>query len=92
VAFSPGVSCAHRQVVQPSTVAYTARRLIHRYHMLGVLDEDGFQVHPMDVMFTDTSVQECGDNVTPFQALRAIAKARGCPIVILPTSLYATST
>jgi len=31
-----------RQQVWPSTVAYVARLMIHRYAMLGVLDEDGF--------------------------------------------------
>ncbi len=34
-----------RQQVWPSTVAYVARLMIHRYAMLGVLDEDGF---PLD--------------------------------------------
>jgi ribonucleoside-diphosphate reductase alpha chain len=29
----------------PSTIAYVARLMIHRYAMLGVLDEDGF---PLD--------------------------------------------
>jgi ribonucleoside-diphosphate reductase alpha chain len=31
-----------RQQVWPSTIAYVARLMIHRYAMLGVLDEDGF--------------------------------------------------
>ena len=31
-----------RQQVWPSTVAYVARLMIHRYAMLGVLDEEGF--------------------------------------------------
>jgi len=34
-----------RQQVWPSTVAYVARLMIHRYAMLGVLDEEGF---PLD--------------------------------------------
>ena len=34
-----------RQQVWPSTIAYVARLMIHRYAMLGVLDEDGF---PLD--------------------------------------------
>ena len=33
-----------RQQVWPSTVAYVARLMIHRYAMLGVLDEDGFPI------------------------------------------------
>jgi len=31
-----------RQQVWPSTIAYVARLMIHRYAMLGVLDEEGF--------------------------------------------------
>ena len=33
-----------RQQVWPSTIAYVARLMIHRYAMLGVLDEDGFPI------------------------------------------------
>ena len=43
MAFVP--SLAHgerRQQTWPSTVAYMARLMIHRYAMLGVLDEQGF--------------------------------------------------
>lgn len=31
-----------RQAVQPSTIAYVARLLIHRYEMLGILGADGY--------------------------------------------------
>jgi ribonucleoside-diphosphate reductase alpha chain len=34
----------------PSTVAYLARLIIHRYAMLGVLDEDGFPLRDMGVL------------------------------------------
>jgi len=63
----------HRQAVQPSTVAYIARLMIHRYNMLGILDEEGFPVQPMDVMFHDSGVPQDGqeDNVIPFDGLRA---------------------
>ncbi|MDZ7749384.1 MAG: hypothetical protein U5K43_11700 [Halofilum sp. (in: g-proteobacteria)] len=59
--------------MQPSTVAYIARLMIHRYHMLGILDEEGFPVQPMDVMFTDTGVEEVtATTSSPFQGgLRA---------------------
>jgi ribonucleoside-diphosphate reductase alpha chain len=36
-----------RQQIWPSTVAYVARLIIHRYAMLGVLDEKG---HPLSDM------------------------------------------
>lgn len=70
MAWVPG---SNRQAIQPSTVAYIARLMIHRYHMLDILDEEGFPVQPMDVMFTDSGVEEYdGDNVVPFQqGLRA---------------------
>jgi ribonucleoside-diphosphate reductase alpha chain len=34
----------------PSTIAYVARLVIHRYAMLGVLDERGFPVSEMGVL------------------------------------------
>jgi ribonucleoside-diphosphate reductase alpha chain len=39
-----------RQQNFPSTVAYVARLIIHRYAMLGVLDERGYPVNEMGVL------------------------------------------
>lgn len=39
-----------RQQRWPSTIAYLARLIIHRYAMLGILDEDGYPVEPMGVL------------------------------------------
>ena len=39
-----------RQQTWPSTVAYVARLIIHRYAMLGVLDEQGFPLQRMGVL------------------------------------------
>ena len=51
MAFVPGVSGGVRkQQVWPSTVAYLARLVIHRYAMLGVLDEEGFPLREMGVL------------------------------------------
>jgi ribonucleoside-diphosphate reductase alpha chain len=47
MAFVPGEK---RQQMWPSTVAYLARLIIHRYAMLGVLDEQGFPLAPMGVL------------------------------------------
>jgi ribonucleoside-diphosphate reductase alpha chain len=47
MAFVPG---ERRQQVWPSTVAYIARLIIHRYAMLGVLDEEGYPVREMGVL------------------------------------------
>jgi len=65
-----------RQRVYPSTVAYIARLLVHRYAMLGLLDEDGFPVESMGVV-----VEEAGaDNVVPLRrsagAMEAFAGKR----------------
>ncbi len=47
MAFIPG---QRRQQTWPSTVAYLARLVIHRYAMLGVLDESGFPLREMGVL------------------------------------------
>jgi len=47
MAFVPG---EHRQQNWPSTVAYMARLMIHRYAMLGVLDENGYPKHSMGLI------------------------------------------
>jgi ribonucleoside-diphosphate reductase alpha chain len=39
-----------RQQVWPSTVAYVARLIIHRYAMLGILDERGFPLREMGIL------------------------------------------
>jgi ribonucleoside-diphosphate reductase alpha chain len=48
--FMAPVPGQRRQQVWPSTVAYVARLVIHRYAMLGVLDEEGFPVNEMGVL------------------------------------------
>ncbi len=47
LAWVPG---ERRQRSYPSTVAYIASLLLHRYAMLGVLDADGYPVEPMGVV------------------------------------------
>jgi ribonucleoside-diphosphate reductase alpha chain len=51
MAFVPGLP-AHerRQQTWPSTVAYMARLIIHRYAMLGVLDEEGYPLQEMGIL------------------------------------------
>ncbi len=48
--FMARVPGAARQQNFPSTVAYVARLIIHRYAMLGVLDERGYPVTEMGVL------------------------------------------
>ena len=51
MAFVPGLPHGERrQQTWPSTVAYIARLIIHRYAMLGVLNEEGFPLREMGVL------------------------------------------
>lgn len=51
MAFVPGLRHGERrQQTWPSTVAYLARLIIHRYAMLGVLTEEGYPVRDMGVL------------------------------------------
>ncbi|HJW23270.1 MAG TPA: adenosylcobalamin-dependent ribonucleoside-diphosphate reductase, partial [Rhodocyclaceae bacterium] len=47
MAFVPG---SRKQQTYPSTVAYIANLIIHRYAMLGILDEHGFPVQQMGIL------------------------------------------
>jgi ribonucleoside-diphosphate reductase alpha chain len=48
--FMAPVPGERRQQTWPSTVAYIARLVIHRYAMLGVLDEHGMPVQAMGIL------------------------------------------
>jgi ribonucleoside-diphosphate reductase alpha chain len=50
MAFEPCLQGPRRQRTWPSTVAYVARLVIHRYAQLGVLNEEGYPVRDMGVM------------------------------------------
>ena len=47
MAFVPGT---RKQQTWPSTVAYIAQLMIHRYAMLGILDENGFPLQQMGIL------------------------------------------
>jgi ribonucleoside-diphosphate reductase alpha chain len=49
MAFTPG---SRKQQNWPSTVSYVARLIMHRYAMLGILDEFGMPVQTMGIMET----------------------------------------
>jgi ribonucleoside-diphosphate reductase alpha chain len=49
MAFIPGT---RRQTNYPSTVAYLAQLIIHRYAMLGILDESGLPLQQMGILQT----------------------------------------
>jgi ribonucleoside-diphosphate reductase alpha chain len=48
--FMAPVPGERRQQLWPSTVAYIARLVIHRYAMLGVLDDQGFPLSAMGIL------------------------------------------
>ncbi len=48
----PSLSGERRQQIWPSTVAYVARLVIHRYAMLGILDEAGQPLSDMGLLQT----------------------------------------
>jgi ribonucleoside-diphosphate reductase alpha chain len=80
MAFVPGLPHGERrQQTWPSTVAYLARLIIHRYAMLGVLDEQGFPLRDMGVLETPK-----GGNGATMPALQAGAVCPECgnPTVI----------
>ncbi len=51
LAFVPG---SRKQQNYPSTVSYVARLIIHRYAMLGILDEEGYPVQAMGMLDAPT--------------------------------------
>jgi ribonucleoside-diphosphate reductase alpha chain len=51
--FFARVPGTEKQAVQPSTIAYVARLLIHRYEMLGVLDANGYPTGGSARLWTD---------------------------------------
>jgi ribonucleoside-diphosphate reductase alpha chain len=69
LAFVPG---ERRQQSWPSTVSYVARLIIHRYAMLGILDENGMPLTQMGILETPAVATprpmkgarcpECGNN------------------------------
>jgi ribonucleoside-diphosphate reductase alpha chain len=69
MAFVPG---SRKQQTYPSTVAYLARLIVHRYAMLGVLNEEGFPRTEMGILeapaaksapvLAGSPCPECGNN------------------------------
>ncbi|MGZ8245773.1 adenosylcobalamin-dependent ribonucleoside-diphosphate reductase, partial [Methylomagnum sp.] len=59
LAWVPG---EQRKANFPSTVAYLVRLMVHRYALLGILDEEGFPVEDMGIVAYDA------ENVIPLRA------------------------
>ena len=62
-----------RKICYPSTVAYLCRLILHRYAMLGILDEDGFPVDDMGVM-----VEYEADKVLRLKTDSAVRPGKRC--------------
>lgn len=60
---------ADGQQLYPSTVAYLARLLIHRYAMLGILDEEGYPMQNLGAVDIDGDEDS---NVVPLRAAGAM--------------------
>ncbi|WP_077036576.1 adenosylcobalamin-dependent ribonucleoside-diphosphate reductase [Pelomonas sp. KK5] len=71
----PSLSGERRQQVWPSTVAYVARLVIHRYAMLGVLDEAGMPLVEMGLL---QQQQQAPKAARPGTDIPAMA-GRPCP-------------
>ncbi|MGD9832212.1 MAG: adenosylcobalamin-dependent ribonucleoside-diphosphate reductase [Piscinibacter sp.] len=80
MAFVPGLPHGERrQQTWPSTVAYLARLIIHRYAMLGVLDEQGFPLRDMGVL---ESPKGSSAATTPALQAGSVCPECGNPTVI----------
>ncbi|MBB4844634.1 ribonucleoside-diphosphate reductase alpha chain [Paucibacter oligotrophus] len=69
----PTLTGERRQQIWPSTVAYVARLIIHRYAMLGVLDEQGLPLVEMGLLQAPTAAK-----ATPGASVQAMA-GKPCP-------------
>ena len=65
LAWAPG---GKRKANYPSTVAYLCRLIVHRYAMLGLLDEDGYPIEDMGLMAYESDPDPV---VVPFRAASA---------------------
>jgi ribonucleoside-diphosphate reductase alpha chain len=70
---------------QPSTVAYIARLIIHRYQMLGILDADGYPVtdmgifdHPSEPAHKNTTFSIMAGKLCSECGVKAVIKKDGC--------------
>ena len=77
--FMARVPGAERQENFPSTVAYVARLIIHRYAMLGVLDERGYPVSEMGVLEIPDERPRAGRRRIPSAARQALRRSAATP-------------
>jgi ribonucleoside-diphosphate reductase alpha chain len=76
--FRAKVPGAERSEMQPATVAYIARLLIHRYAMLGILTTEGFPLKPLGML----EQEDVAPNVTVMTPLGKTCPECGTPALI----------
>lgn len=83
--FLARVPGADRSATQPSTVAYLARLIRHRYCMLGILNADGYPVHDMGIFTSANATAKKSSSINimagkkcPECSVKAVIKKDGC--------------
>jgi ribonucleoside-diphosphate reductase alpha chain len=81
--FFARVPGSEKQAVQPSTVAYVARLLIHRYEMLGVLDAEGYPLAGGATLWSDApaagqGARQVAGRICPECGHASLIKRDGC--------------
>jgi ribonucleoside-diphosphate reductase alpha chain len=71
--FMAKVPGSEKSQTWPSTIAYVARLIIHRYAMLGLLDEEGYPVKQMGIL----EVPETGTPATTIPVMKG-ARCKEC--------------
>ena len=71
--------------VWPSTIAYLARLLLHRYQMLGILDGDGTPLDPMRAFASSGAAADGGATPTADRPEAPPVTGRMCPECHHPT-------
>lgn len=72
---------SEKQSIQPSTVAYIARLLIHRYNMLGILDARGYPIKELG-MLRESGKSGQPEKVANLQVVGKLCEECGVPAVI----------
>ncbi len=82
----PSLAGERRQQIWPSTVAYVARLIIHRYAMLGVLDESGQPL--VDMGLLQAAPQAAGSAAAAAGTAVSAMAGRPCPECGNATMIY----